>query len=544
MKRDERAQGTRSDGTSPNGSGDLSDGTPEMAPRWRLRLFGPMVLLAPDGRPMTLPGMRARALLALLAVPPRRAWSRAQLSQMLWPDSAGTDSLRQQLSRLGRTFRDTGHASPLLIDAATVALAPHRIDVDLDPHHGAFLEALDVAGAEPFEAWLRGLRLPADVPEGDLPGLATVLVLLPAGGDTSAASLTLPAHDLLRAGLARNASIALSTAPRPAGPGLWLELKGWPGGALSLHLMAGSRQLWAEREVVATEPHALAATVERWLVAIDAGIEEHEQATARRQPAGRAMDDRTLFWRADALFRDWGEAPIAEAIGLLELLVARRPDLARGWALLGFCHASAHASGWQQTGRLASARLYADEAMRRGQNDPYVLGYVAGTELLGFRRPELAARLAARALDLQPHTTAALVWSGWAAVAQSRFEAAEAHFGVALSLNPRSRARGFTLAALGICRLACGAPDEARMLLAESAALVPDYTIGLAGLAATAHMTGEPETARAALLKLQSMGALGHVRSLFVHPAHGALLDAAAAAAGIMPHPSPAATGD
>jgi tetratricopeptide (TPR) repeat protein len=515
--------------------------TPELglcrAPRWRVQLFGPLSLFMPDGRSLALPGARGRALLALLAVPPRRAWSREQISQMLWPESDNSDSLRQELARLSRTIKASGFESPLRVDNVVVALVPDRIEVDLNPHHGAFLEGLDVPNAEPFEAWMRSLRLPSGAPAEALPGLATPLVLLPPAGDTSTTSPVLPAHDLLRAGLAQNASLELLNGPKPVGLGLSLELRGWPGGTLSLHLMSGPRQLWAERAEVPTNAgmQALMAPIGRWLAAIDAMVEEYEHGAARRGHTSDILSDRMLFWRADALFREWGEAPMIEAISLLELLVARRPDLARGWALLGFCHASAHASGWTGSGNALRARHYADEAMRRGYNDPYVLGYVAGTELIGFRNVSLADRLATRALEMQPQSTAALVWRGWAAVAQGQFDVAEARFGAALALSPRSRARGFTLAALGLCQLARGAAVEARLLLEESSRLVPNYPIGLAGLAATAHLTGEPERARAAMLKLDAMGALSHVRGLFVHPDHLALLDAVASAAGLMP---------
>lgn len=499
-------------------------------PRWRLRLFGPLCLIMPNNQLFPLRGVRVKALLAVLAVPPRRPWSREQLRHLLWPDSPNSDSLRQELSRLVRALAATGFPVPLRVDAAMVALIPEQLDVEMNPVHGGFLEGLDVPQAEPFEDWLRGLRIPAVAHAEALPGLTTHIALLPPQGEMYAGDLVAATHDLLRAGLTQNPGLeATSTGQQPARD-LRLELRGQPGGGLSVQLNAGTRQLWAAHAAAAeiANQSDLMLVVGRWLAALDAAVEEYEQAAARRLPQAGSFSDRQLFWRADALFREWGEAAMAEAIGLLELLVARRPDLARGWALLGFCHASAHASGWHAAGSLSSARHYADEAIRRGYNDPYVLGYVAGTELLGFKQAELAERLAARALELQPHAAAALVWRGWALVGQARFAAAEAQFETALRLSPRSRARGFTLAALALCRLAGGAVDDARLLLEESVRLVPQYPIALAGLAVCANLAGDAQRARTMMQRLDAMGAFDHVRSLFAHPDHRALLDAVA----------------
>ena len=121
-----------------------------------------------DGEDLTPLGGRPRALLAVVALSPRKVSSRRWLESLFWGDRGAeqaSGSLRQALSTIRRSLGD--HADALLADRLEVALEPGRILVDLEHDRDqAFaalasgvqlLEGLDVP-TDPFEEWLRNTR--------------------------------------------------------------------------------------------------------------------------------------------------------------------------------------------------------------------------------------------------------------------------------------------------------------------------------------------------------------------------------------------------
>jgi len=93
-----------------------------------LTLLGDLVV-ARDGQPVELPTLKARLLLAVLALPPGQRWTRRQLIDMFWstrgPDQA-RGSLRNALSALRRALG----AEALAVDGEWVALAEGAMDID------------------------------------------------------------------------------------------------------------------------------------------------------------------------------------------------------------------------------------------------------------------------------------------------------------------------------------------------------------------------------------------------------------------------------
>jgi DNA-binding SARP family transcriptional activator/tetratricopeptide (TPR) repeat protein len=111
------------------------------------------------GRPVRLPGRKARALLAYLALRPGQAHAREHLAALLWgeaDDARARDSLRHALATL-RTALGDGRPSALVDDRETVALRVGAVDVD-----AARFERL-VAQAAP-----RALERAATLYTGDL----------------------------------------------------------------------------------------------------------------------------------------------------------------------------------------------------------------------------------------------------------------------------------------------------------------------------------------------------------------------------------------
>jgi TolB-like protein/DNA-binding SARP family transcriptional activator len=102
----------------------------KIAPQFTLRLLGGLEIRTADGRDVTPPGRKIRALLACLALSPGAGWSRGQLTALLWGDrdeEQARGSLREALVKLRRCM---GEPSPLQASRETVGLDPAVVSVD------------------------------------------------------------------------------------------------------------------------------------------------------------------------------------------------------------------------------------------------------------------------------------------------------------------------------------------------------------------------------------------------------------------------------
>ncbi len=125
----------------------------------RVKLFGPMQVLGSDGRNLTPPSQKSRALLAMITTADGMRRSRTWLIDRLWsekPLALGQTSLRQTLREIRKTFGDLAD-EVLIIDNFTVAFVPNAVvleDFDGDLVSAAdFLEGIDIGDPE-FEEWL------------------------------------------------------------------------------------------------------------------------------------------------------------------------------------------------------------------------------------------------------------------------------------------------------------------------------------------------------------------------------------------------------
>jgi DNA-binding SARP family transcriptional activator len=141
-----------------------------------LTLLGGFEARHEGGEPVDLPGRKAQALLAYLAMPPGLAHPRDKLAALLWPELPTVQAranLRQVLFALRRAL---AFADPLRLDGDAVALDPARLDVDaagleralreaapeqlavaLAGYRGDLLAGLRVQEA-PYEEWLAELQ--------------------------------------------------------------------------------------------------------------------------------------------------------------------------------------------------------------------------------------------------------------------------------------------------------------------------------------------------------------------------------------------------
>lgn len=150
------------------------------AVQFRLEIVGPFALFDASGNCLRIPSKKGRALLAVLALSPRGERSRVWLQDLLWSRVERTEaqnSLRRELSNLRRAL---GETDPPLIeaDSTMVRLRKRLMSVDADEVQWAerpdrtLLEGFDLAHEEPFEEWLRELRIaptgkrPRSLPSG------------------------------------------------------------------------------------------------------------------------------------------------------------------------------------------------------------------------------------------------------------------------------------------------------------------------------------------------------------------------------------------
>lgn len=259
----------------------------------------------------------------------------------------------------------------------------------------------------------------------------------------------------------------------------------------------------------------------------------HSQIDSREIENGltrqaRSGDAYQLYWRANALFRQWDRESMLEAIGLCEQLVEIEP--ANPWpsAMAAFCYASAYRSNWAPDREAArrAAMLNYQNAMRYGGNDPTVLGYAAGTLISIGGDVAVADRLIAHALNLFPAYQPTLFWGGWVDIAMGNAARALDRFELSLRINPEAGARAYAITGIGIALLMQGQVADAHAMLTEAVQYVPSYPMTLAALSVTSIILGHQEDARSMAITLRASGGLEQVLAVLQNPAHRALLSA------------------
>jgi len=135
--------------------------------RFKLNLLGAFRLAGPDGERIEIASRRGVALIALMAMAPQGERSRGWLQEKLWgsrQQAQAQASLRRELVDLRKTL-NIGSRPLLITEHDRVGLDLRQIDVDArapdaagDGRSHDFLEGLDIAGEEAFEAWLREQR--------------------------------------------------------------------------------------------------------------------------------------------------------------------------------------------------------------------------------------------------------------------------------------------------------------------------------------------------------------------------------------------------
>ncbi len=544
--------------------------------KYRLRLVGPFRLTGGDGARIEVSSRKGRALIAMLAMSPDGERTRGWLQDRLWgsrPPVQAQASLRRELANLRMAVNPPGRPALLNADYQRAWLDLSQLTVDTTGAGGGeFLEGIDLPGEDGFEDWLREQRQalarggrPAPVVPPSQPSVAEMLDGAPPSMPVQPSIAVLPFVDLSPArdlgfvadGVAEEVTgalvrcstlfvVAAGAADGPPLAGSRLALSRQLGvrylveGSVrgdgdkvraSLRLIDGpaNRQVWAESfegplsDLFGLQDH-IAATI---APLIDSRVETSERQRALANPAGSG-DAYLLYWRANALFRQWQRDGVVEAMGLIEQLLAMEPGNAWGAALGAFCHAMMVAQGWTDDParhRAEAHRLY-DLALRHGGDDPFVLGYAAGVHLVLGGDMVVADRLIDQALALQPSSASTLFWGGWVDVANSRADRGLERFRLALRLNPRSAVRPYNYTGMGLCLLARGEIADALLLLGEAVQHLPNYPTTLAALCLAQALSGNGAAAAATAARLSDVGGVDGALAMIRDPRARAMITA------------------
>lgn len=288
-------------------------------------------------------------------------------------------------------------------------------------------------------------------------------------------------------------------------------------------------QIWAQRfDATLADLFQVQADIAQTVAQqIDSSVEIAERARAVTQRV-TTPDAYQLYWRANALFRQWERGPMLEAIATAQQVLEIEPHNAWASALAAFCHSILYTFDWAEdpAATRTAALSHYEHCLRHGDNDPFVLGYAAGT-LVGIGGDvDLADRLIERALEIHPASGASLFWGGWVDLACSKPARAVDRFETALRMNPRSAVRPLAMTGIGIAQLALGNRDAARTTLRDAVQFMPHSSVTLAGLILAHALDGDHAAAAPFVVRLNALGGRSAVAATIRDPVLLATLDA------------------
>ncbi len=218
-----------------------------------------------------------------------------------------------------------------------------------------------------------------------------------------------------------------------------------------------------------------------------------------------SIDNYELYWRANALFRSWQRDDILESIALMARALDQDGSCAWCASLSAFCHGVAYMLNYTEdrdASRRAAIRDY-KTALRYGEDNAEVLGYVVGTLVVIGGDIGVADRLVTHALHLLPQHQPTLFWGGWVDLVCGNTDRARERFDLALRLNPATGVRSQTLCGLGFAALLGGNIKDAHLFLTEAIQSTPAFFLAPMGLCVAASMMGDQDMALGCAQMLQ-----------------------------------------
>ena len=534
--------------------------------RFHLSLIGPFGLSKAGGSSIQISSRKSMALIAMLATGDNGRRARLWLQDQLWGMS-GTQrsqaSLRRELSNLRKSLE--GHRASHIIDvtAVQVSLDLEIVSVDFLNTLGGqldhklllgtqFLEGLDIPGEEGFEDWLRLCRAKLDDIRDDtetigialesqrnsaatqLPSFKTRLAVLPfshLSSDSKGEALVDSLVEETAHVLSRYATLHVID------PGTSLSYKDKQEQAEFIdetklrYFVNGNLRQDGDRVKITIGLTDCATRLKVWsgkfegdltnffdlpeniasalAPQIDGNIDRHEQMTARTHPV-KNPDAYSLYWQANALFREWQPNSIAEAISMTDQVLRLETDNSWAMSLGSFCRALLTVYQWSDAPENDRKEAYkgALKASETSPNEPIVLGYAAGTLALLGRDIDIAEMLIKRALEMEHPTSGMFFWGAWIDLIKRDFSAALEKFEICLETNPNSAVRPFMLAGIAIAQMANRDPLAAERNAQEALALLPDQPIILAAAGAAKLANGKNDEAISIARTLKNTGGM------------------------------------
>lgn len=468
----------------------------------------------------------------------------------------------------------------IMLDVQELAVSGTRMALR---NHGEFLEGLDLPDCDEFEDWLREQRhhftdladsLPPDS-AAVIPGSAEILgAPLPAIADLAhnvhpsvppKPSLVVlpfkvtshaPGDEWQGESMAEQLALTLTQFPQlfvvASSAGATLAERNMPLGEIATELgvryvLTGSlritpeglraaiqlidgktsHQIWGRAfksslsELLQLEEDiALAVAPQVWTQ-----IDLSERHKGRVAPLAD-HDSYALYWRANALLREWRKDSTIEAIALTDRLVAQSPGCALSASLAGFCNAVAFGFAWSEelSGTRHKAIIHYQNALRLGPDNVEAIGYAVGTLVLIGGDTRMADQLINHALSLLPAYQPTLFWGGLADIAMGNGTRARERLELSLRINPLSGVRAYALTGIGLSLLMDGQHAEAQAVLEKATLSAPDLLLAQAGLAVAAMFAGEADKARIAALAVEEHGGIDAATFLLRNDAHRELL--------------------
>ncbi len=496
-------------------------------------------------------------------------------------------SLSQELKTLRRALAAAGAGSLLSADRLTVRLDLELLGLDLpsDRNDGTtalpepgeeFLEGLELPGCLRWSQWMEGQRarvraagsaksdtlrsiaraygapvptasellaavrpsrppkpsvavLPFEIRAGDdqflgvalADGLAVRLTHFPqifVAGSASAAAMA-------RMGLLRE-EIAARLGVRYTIDGLIIRRGDRFRVSVALVDSDSGEQVWGEvfTEVADGTGAFEDCMVDRIAPQLWSRIDTSERRTSMAR-MGVGSDRYERWWRASALYRSFRKQDVLEARAMAERLAEEDRTCPFCASLAAFLSGLGYLLGSLEPDPVRRAvERYSAQALQVAPDNPEILGYCAGAQLLSGADLEVADSWITRALQLLPGYQPSLFWGGWIDIARGRTGRARERLELALRINPATGVRGPTLCALGMASLLEGKLDEAQLLLREAHASDPGFPLTDMLLAIAAMAAGDLEEAKRAQSRLDDADPLRLI-GLLQSPQHQTLID-------------------
>lgn len=519
-----------------------------------IETIGVLRVSGSDGANLTPAGARPRALLAVIALSPRKTAARRWLETLLWEDrnaQQASGSLRQALSTIRRSLGE--HADILRADRLDVALDEQRSRVDLldtpDVALGKvaagrdLLEGIDIQ-SDPFEDWLRHERASLRSAIEDEDDVADLRGHPPSVG--GAADPTGSAPGLFAKPVGNNSSPLIFAEMRSSGTGL----EAFIADSISSQLgRTATEHVRMEVVLLNGQPaNAVLAPGSRCTIrVIRNGKRMMALARLSREPAGNLFWSRQISFDADdelagvdaaaSLALEATEAVVAceaeasdpamanaMAAAALQDVFSFDPErLKKADTLLANAQmldplaprpalralAKAFLAVERSTGNVSDLRdetnVLIREALASDPDNPLALAFIADVHDLVFDDPLAALSYAERALQIDPGT-------GYAYASLGGLELRRGHAPEALAaaLRARRQLKNTSLQVFSLMRFCLAAMNSGKFVAATEAAekaafLAPTSRPPLRHLYALRLRAGDEKGAREALIALRKL---------------------------------------